>query len=434
MRKGDHQADAGVTETGGVTMSGVGGVRDYDRIRRFLGHIYLYGFFSREDFSQAGIGSAKDYDYGVKLIRSIFPESADAAVWQAGRKHLRIRREYARSGESRMTDSYLLHALDEDEDLPELLHLLADISKGPKTLDELCKLAELRSEDETSKYSTTRRRVLDLTEYGYLQKKGKRFSLAPDPFSQLNDQALLLLHSYICFAGGVSYPRVAGSFLRRTLERELLRRGRSFAQTPPLLLRHNVNANVFDEELVYQLLALMHERRFAFIKLDDKEICVLPVALRIDTRLGRWYLLAEEDQKPSILRISTVRSVRAGKTVDVAQWKARAEQVRNTFVHSGCSGNIPAEGPVLVEARLHFTHTPGMRSQFLRELRFGEVSVREDGEEYYQAWVNDPKELVPFLRSFAPWLQVLPGQHNLAEKLRSDLMQMRQAAHEETQT
>lgn len=55
-------------------MPEVGGVREYDRIRRFLSRIYLYGFFSREDFARAGIGSAKDYDYGMKLIRAIFPE------------------------------------------------------------------------------------------------------------------------------------------------------------------------------------------------------------------------------------------------------------------------------------------------------------------------------------------------------------------------
>ena len=66
-------------------MAEVGGVREYQRIRRFLGHIYLYGFFSREGFARAGIGSVKDYDYGAKLIRSIFPDSEDAALWKDGK-------------------------------------------------------------------------------------------------------------------------------------------------------------------------------------------------------------------------------------------------------------------------------------------------------------------------------------------------------------
>ena len=71
-------------------MPEMGGVRDYNRIRRFLSHIYLYGFFSREDFARSGIGSAKDYDYGMKLIRAIFPDSDQAALWRDGRKYPRF--------------------------------------------------------------------------------------------------------------------------------------------------------------------------------------------------------------------------------------------------------------------------------------------------------------------------------------------------------
>ena len=42
-------------------MAEIDGVREYDRIRRFLGRIYVYGFFSREDFAkQSGVGSKKD--------------------------------------------------------------------------------------------------------------------------------------------------------------------------------------------------------------------------------------------------------------------------------------------------------------------------------------------------------------------------------------
>lgn len=47
--------------------------------------------FQPGDFARAGIGSAKDYDYGMKLIRAIFPDSEQAAVWQDGRKYPALR-------------------------------------------------------------------------------------------------------------------------------------------------------------------------------------------------------------------------------------------------------------------------------------------------------------------------------------------------------
>ena len=80
-------------------MAGPKGMKDYNRIRRFLQQIYLYGFFSREDFQRAGIGGVKDYDYGAGLLRTLYPEMDTDARWQGGKKDLRFPREYAKSGE-----------------------------------------------------------------------------------------------------------------------------------------------------------------------------------------------------------------------------------------------------------------------------------------------------------------------------------------------
>lgn len=403
-------------------MAEVGGVREYKRIRRFLGYIYLYGFFSREDFARKGIGSVKDYDYGAKLIRSIFPDSEDTALWQAGKKYLRIQREYARSGENRMTDSYLLHTLDERRELPELLVILSTLTKRSCSLDELCRAVELRCMEETSKYSTVRRRVRELLQYGYVSREKNRFALASDGFCGLSDGELEDLYRYVRFAAGITYPRTAGSFLRRTLEREMLRRGQSQPEEAPILLRHSVNFNVLDEELVYQLLDIIRERRRAVLKIGRCSTVVLPVALRIDTRLGRWYLLAM-GERPVMCRVSSIQELKADSGVLEEDWKKAEENVLQVFACSGCSGAFPEEGPILVEAELHFHNAPGMRAQFGRELRIGKIVTRDCGE-YYQAWVNDPMELLPWLRSYAPWLRVLPGKHDLPARLREDLVQM----------
>lgn len=407
-------------------MANVDGIREYNRIRRFLGRIYLYGFFSREDFARAGVGSVKDYDYGAKLIRAIFPDSGDAALWQDGKKYLRIQRRYARTGENRMTDSYMLHTMDEREELPELLYILSGLRAGPKTLDELCSLVELHCGDEgTSKYPTVRRRVLDLVKYGYVVKKGKQFSLAPDLFENLNDRELEQLWEYVRFSGGVTYPRTAASFLRRTLEREMLRRGLHVASEPSLRLRHSVNANVFDEEMVYRLLSVIQEHRMAELEVSSGKVSVLPVALRADTRLGRWYVLTMEE-RPTLRRISGVLNVKPGASVGEEEWQEKGKTVLDAFAHTGCSGAMPFGEPVAVEARLEFGDYIGMRNQFARELPMGEIVNREDGE-YFVARVNDPNELLPLLRAFSPWLRVLPGCHGLDEKLRGDLLAMKTA-------
>lgn len=413
-------------------MPEVGGVREYNRIRRFLSRIYLYGFFSREDFARAGIGSAKDYDYGMKLIRAIFPDSEEAALWRDGRKYPRVLRTYQGSGENRLTDSYLLHALDTREDLPELLRLLGALGEESRTLEELRRQAETWCRDEgADKYGVVRRRVLDLAAYGYVEKEGRRYRLAEDWLGKLSLEQAEELLCFVRFAAGTTYPRVAGSFLRRSLERELHRRGQEVAEHPPLLLRHSANANVFDEDMVCQLQDLQGAHRLGVLTLEKGTRTVLPVALRIDTRLGRWYLLALEGDRPLILRVSRILSVKAGEKVPLEEWRRGEQIVKARFAHAGCSGAMPWGAPVRVEAKLDFSSAPGLYHQFLRELRLGRVTEGEDGLRY-EAQVNDPLELLPLLRSYAPWLRVLPGEHGLDVRLREDLEAMGRAAEEDS--
>jgi len=411
-------------------MAGVKGIRDYERIRKYLRSIYVYGFFSREDFEAAGIGSAKDYDFGSRLIREVFPNLEDSELWNDKKKYLRFQRRYTASGENRLSDSYMLRSISENKELPELLWLLSDLSRRKAALGELSSLAETRSEDGESKYSMTRRRALELMEYGAVEKRGDEFCLRDDPLKGLTVRQLGQLWDYIRFSEGTTHPRAAAGFLRRTLERELMRRGEEASGETPFLLRHNVNSNVFDEELVHQLLAAVADRRRVLLDLQGREAQAdcLPVELRIDVRLGRWYLVGM-GERPVICRVSGIRGLTVGEQVSEAEWQEAAQRAQAAFAHSGCSGLLREE-PVLVEAKLHFGRQVGLRNQFVRELRLGTVVEKEDGE-YYQALVNDPVELVPLLRSFAPWVQVLPGDHDLDTRLREALEQMRRSLREE---
>lgn len=124
------------------------GVRDYNRVRKYLERIYLYGFFNRTDFARMGIGSVKDYDFGTSLIRSMFPESDENAVWMEGQKYLRFQRAYAKSGENRMADSYLLFAMDAEKELVELLAILSTLAEAPCTTETLKRRLETYCQEE----------------------------------------------------------------------------------------------------------------------------------------------------------------------------------------------------------------------------------------------------------------------------------------------
>lgn len=406
-------------------MSNLEGVREYDRIRRYLEGIYLYGFFSRDDFARAGIGSVKDYDHGTKLIRDIFPETEQAARWKDGRKYLRVQREYALSGENRMSNSYLLSAMDTEQELPVLLGVLSSLAEGEKTVGQVCQETAIHTQVEDSlDYNKIRRWLLELTEYGYVEKNGRGYRLRKNPLAELGEDEVQQLYDYVRFAAGVTYPRVAGSFLLRTLERECRRRGLEIAESSPFLLRHSVNRDVFDEDLVCRLMEAVEKRQMVELVQKRDRLLVQPVALRVDERLGRWYLLAIGEEKPLLMRVSIIRYVKQKDQLPLEKWEAGVRACRAAFAKSGCSGSLPAHGPSTVRARLRFQTAPGLETQFLRELRVGEVLLHE-GEAEYQAELNDPGELTAFLRSYSPWLALEPGTHGLRERIQRDLLEMR---------
>ena len=412
-------------------MAEVKGIRDYNRIRRFLRNIHLYGFFSREDFAQAGIGSVKDYDFGAALIRSIFPETEEDARWQQGRKYLRIRREYARSGENRLADSYRLHPIDEKEELPELLSILHMLGREGPTMKRL-QVKMQKRDGEADRSATVRRRVKELDEYGCVVKRKDRYYLREEGLNRLSTGEVEDLLTYVRFSGGITQPRTAAFFLTRTLERELYRRGVTVERESPVLLRHGVNNGIFDEELVYSLIRAIRDGQEVKLTVrkgrDEAECTCLPVSLRVDCRLGRWYLLGLEE-RPVIRRMSNILRVKPLGKVSEEEGARAKERVEEAFAHTGCSGALPMDHPVLVEAKLYFDRFPGMGRQFQRELRLGEVVEKEDGT-YYRAYVNDPLEVLPLLRSYSPWLRVRPGEHDLVARLEDGLARMEAALEE----
>lgn len=418
-------------------MSGIRGFQDYECVRRYLEHIYLYGFFSREDFNSITGGSAKDYDRVLPLLKELYPEGDKSSL--GGYEYKRILRQYETSAENRMVNSYMLHSIGTQTYLLRYLKILSELRRQDQSLQMLNRAiwdlpTQLHgqhdetdpendgSEERKETYGSTSRRLKELGSHGYIQKERRYYSIQ---LQTLSSEQLMELYTYVRFAAEITYPRVPGSFLRRTLERELYRKGMEPSKTSPFLLRHNTSHNVFDEELVFQLLEAIEEHQWVLI--DDRRY--LPVQLRPECRYGRWYVVLVEWYKeklsPSIRQLSRVNRVDVLEKAEEDIWKQAKEAAEAAYQHSLYSGK-KAEEPMLVEVKLLFGDAKGLESQFIREIRMGEV-VREADGTFYRVKINDPMELLPLLRSYSPWLKVLPGEHDLDEILRDSLSDLRGA-------
>lgn len=402
------------------------GFQDFERIRRYAEHIYLYGFFGGEDFDEIVGGSHDDYKTVLPVLKAIFPETGTHGLH--GHQNKSIRRTYASSGENRMVNSYMLHSIDSKTYLLQYLGLLSALRQGRqsvKTLDEATwgvYSVQKKKSEKTDTYANARRRLKEMKDYGCMQPNlpvGK-YDLQQDAFSA---EQLKQLYDYVCFAAEITYPRVPGSFLRRTLEREMYRKGLKVEEASPFLLRHNTSHNVFEEEVVFLLLDAIGQRRWV----QTNQRRYLPVQLRPECRYGRWYVVLVEwyrDQlSPSIRPLSGMTDlVVLEKEQDERLWQQARQIAVQTYQYSLYSGR-KAECPMTVEMELLFGEKRGLKNQFMREIRVGQVMETADGT-YYKVTINDPTELRPLLRSYAPWIRILPGEHRLNETLCSSLWEL----------
>jgi hypothetical protein len=171
--------------------------------------------------------------------------------------------------------------------------------------------------------------------------------------------------------------------------------------------------------MVYQLRQQIP--RHSWVKAEFRDITkeILPLDLRYESQLGRWYLVYWEE-RPRIGRVSNILSFKATAPEPEDSWLQKIQAANERYAFSAASDNIPPDGkPYLVEALVDFGDNVPLYEIFCRNIPRGEIR----GDRYI-AYVSDPIELKPFLRQYAPWVHVLPGGHHLDEVIRDDLQKI----------
>ena len=390
---------------------GQSSIGQYDTIRFLLENIYTFGMYSREEFSKISIGK-NNYDKLLQLFRQIFPENVLDARMDGNRKILRFRHDSFQNDSDHLVASFAAHTI-KDSLLVHMAVLLSKFSiKSEVSEKEIgLEIEMLPGNDAADKRSTLYRQRRAMMNFGYLTSCEKgRGKVKLHTFSGYDNETLKRLYIFADFCAGASPLRVAPILLRNTIRRALKIRGIRPPETA-FLFRNNICRNIFDEALVYTLLYACKHQKNVELDTDSRKFRVSPAFLRFDTRSGRWYLFALSTVTPTIIRLSRIKHARV---LSQTLFDPHAVQgaVNDCFACCNISSGQGEHGPVLVEAELHFQREPGQRRQFEREMLLGQI-IQRDGVEIYQAQVNDPTELIPFLRSYGGFIRILPGQHHL---------------------
>ena len=414
----------------------INGVEDFERIRGYLDKIYLFGCYSRKNLAIIQGFSGSHVDDTIKLLKKL-DFFKNALAIQGRKKSYNLLRKYSTSGQIPLADVYTLRNFFNDEDLFAYLWILAylnDKNSNGRSEFYLKVHCPFIKNDNTFKA-----RLDSLVEDGYIYKDNDVYKLCnANALSSLREVELYELYNLVQFASATTYPRVAGSFLLRTIEREIYRRTRSEVNTEsPYIMRHTTNRNVLDEVLVYQLLFAIEEKRWVRI---GKEY-LLPIELRYDNRVGRWYCVfarINKDEngitvKPFVKHLGRIKILMPTDPDDENEigiqnthWAALKSSlgadcsnesawniIKEGFAKQlkyNLFGNFQAPEVIEVTAAFEFYD---IHDQKRFENEIGRYCIKSskniENKLVVTIQTSDVYELLPILRSYAPYMTELNG-------------------------
>ncbi len=422
------------------------GCDDFQRLRGYLDKIYFFGCFSRKMMADLEGFSMSHGDHARDLLDNVLPIKENIENDKKGEKSFSIKRSYETSGQLPLQDVYTLTPFFNDDVLEAYFTILSKISQKP----DGCRFYQ---EEFNIDKRTVKEKLNELSAYGYIEKQGDKYRASYyDLFEDLSLEEFQSLYDLVQFSSLIAYPRVAGGFLLRTIEREANRRGYELNTKSPYIMRHTPARNILDEVLVYQLLSAIKNKKWVCVDIkinnqsDFEKNAILPMELRVDGRLGRWYCVfacvddysGEKELCVKTLNLSRIKNVtqltdKQAQTnwcdlwdlVDYSGdnqiiWKKVKEKITKKMEHNLFSTYMKT--PSEIKATFDFEDYEE-KNRFLNELsRYNPLIEREEGKTVeINVTTGDNSELVPLFRAYSPYLVKISGDYGFVHKLKEKL-------------
>ena len=400
-------------------------VKNFERVRDYMREFYVYGFKSREDYTQK---SARSYDDERRRLESWLGDHMSFKQTSSG-KNVFISIDSRTSQHNPLYRAWKAKSFT-DGDIT-LHFMLMDIlpsksptdSNGISIKDIMAKVDDYLTEtgsDKTFDESTIRKKLKEYVEEGLViaQKSGKNMLYSRTADDELPNRDLLDFFSETAPCG------VIGSFL--------LDKGE---QTKSLFtFKHHYITSALDSEILCELFLAMSEKRMVTLtavgrKKDKvKEHHAVPLKILESVQNGRQYLMAFV---PSMNRIV---SYRTDYIIDV-----KPEEVCPDFdiLREKLAGMRQHIWGVSTEGHsgermehVDFTVHYGDDEQFIhtrleREKRCGTVERIDGNTSRFSADVYDCGELVPWIRTFICRIEEIHfSDKELEDQFKKDIEEM----------
>lgn len=371
-------------------------VKNFKRIRDYMREFYVYGFKSRDEFTQK---SARSYDDERRRLESWLGDYMQFRQTPEG-KNVFL------SIDSRVTKHNPLFKAWKAKSFTDgdvTLHfIILDILSEPSirmTIGEITELIDQYlsqfSEPRMFDESTVRKKLKKYVSQGILmsEKKGKVMYYRRAESIQLPDKNILDYFSEVLPCG------VIGSYLLDKTEQS----------ESHFAFKHHYITGTMDSEVLYSIFLAIREKRSITLETINRhkdritENHVIPIKVMISVQSGRQYLMA---YAPSFKRIKPFRTDNI-ISVKLDDRSDRFDELQDTFMnmlpHIWGVSTQGSRGTRIEHVEFTVCYTDKekhIRNRLEREKRCGTVELLNHNTSRFSADVFDASEVIPWIRTF----------------------------------
>ena len=383
-------------------------LKNFDNIRSYLQDFFVYGFKSRNEYTQK---SARSYDNEKRRIESwlgdyirFAQDSNKKQVFLSVDSRTISHNPLYRAFQSKsFTDNdialhfYILDILSDKQ-----FHTLQDIMIQIDTEYTPYTKLEKQVEPITIKYKLNEYAKLGVLEKKKIGKeiayKIKHTDFSANPYDEVID-----------FFSETDPIGVIGSYI-------------DHEETNLFTFKRNYILHAIDSEILYKIVQAIRSKKIIQIEyMNGKELKnIVPVRIYISTRTGRQHLMYLSNDRDRFLftRIDKIKDIK--ETADNANWcKTEEKYLAEKDRYWGVSNN----GLELQTVQIVFQIDPDelyVLKRLRKQKRTGTIEQISENQYRYSVTLYDPVEMVPWIRSFLGRIQSIECSDKEAEQYIKD--------------
>ncbi|MBO4637113.1 MAG: WYL domain-containing protein [Clostridiales bacterium] len=365
-------------------------IKNYDNIREYMREFYVYGFKSRDEYTNK---SARSYDDSRRRIESWLLESMSFRNTSDG-KTVFISMDSRQEGPNPLFKSWKAKSFT-DGDIT-LHFILFDILEEASELtlkqitDSIDRYSEGFCEARVYDESTVRKKLREYEQEGLIvsRREGRTVYYKMCPKTPLPSKDLLRFFSEVMPCG------VIGSFIEDKLD----------PSDPLFRFKHHYITGTMDSEVMLTIFTAMRENGILTVTTESRRggtntSELIPLKVKISSQGARQHLLAFSLKRARMIscRIDHITKISITGQTDLLPGARKKLQSMEKNIWGVTVGDHIEHVEFDVRYGRFEEHIP---ARLQREKRCGKVTVIEDGLARFEADVYDCSELIPWIRTF----------------------------------